>query len=43
VATLRSLWSREHPHRWPYLAVAVAFAVLVGFFFCLNDARGLNV
>jgi hypothetical protein len=38
VATLRRLWRRQHPRRWQYLAVALALAVLVGFFF-LSDAR----
>lgn len=42
VATLRSLWRRQHPRRWQYLLVALALAVLVGFFFA-NDARVLFV
>jgi hypothetical protein len=38
VATLRRLWRLQHPRRWQYLAVALALAVLVSFFF-VNDAR----
>jgi hypothetical protein len=40
VATLRRLWRLQHPRRWQYLPVALALAVLVGFFF-VNDARVL--
>lgn len=42
VATLRRLWRLRHPRRWPYLPVALALGVLVGFFF-VNDARVLLV
>ncbi|MGH2350735.1 MAG: hypothetical protein ACRDJN_03865 [Chloroflexota bacterium] len=42
VATLRRLWRSQHPRRWQYLPVALALAVLVGFFL-VNDARGLFV
>jgi hypothetical protein len=38
VATLRRLWRLQHPRRWQYLLVALALAVLVGFFF-VSDAR----
>ena len=40
VATLRRLWRLQHPRRWQYLAVALALAVLIAFFF-VNDARVL--
>ncbi len=37
VATLRRLWRLQHPRRWQYLPVALALAVLVGFF-VMSDA-----
>lgn len=40
IATLRRLWRLQHPRRWHYLPVALALAVLIGFFF-VNDAGGL--
>lgn len=40
VATLRRLWRHHHPRRWQYLPVAMAIAVLIGFFF-MTEARGL--
>lgn len=42
VTTLRRLWRLQHPRRWQYVLVALALAVLVGFFF-VNDARVLLV
>jgi hypothetical protein len=42
VATLRRLWRLQHPRRWQYLAVALAMAVLIGFFF-VKDVRVLFV
>ncbi len=42
IATLRRLWRLQHPRRWQYLPMAMAMAVLVGFFF-VNDARVLFV
>lgn len=36
VTTLRRLWRLQHPHRWAYLPVALALAMLVGIFL-LND------
>jgi hypothetical protein len=42
VATLRRLWHLQHPRRWQYLSLALALAVLVGFFFA-SDARVLFV
>jgi hypothetical protein len=41
IATLRRLWRLQHPHRWLYLPLALALAVLVGFFF-VNDTRLLD-
>jgi hypothetical protein len=40
VAALRRLWRLQHPRRWQYLPVALAFAVLIGFLF-VNDASVL--
>lgn len=40
VVTLRRLWRLQHPRRWQYLPLAIAFAVLLGFFFA-NDASVL--
>ncbi|MQA01160.1 MAG: hypothetical protein GEU80_17905 [Dehalococcoidia bacterium] len=40
VATLRRLWRHRHPRRWQYLPVAIALAVLIGFFF-VSEARVL--
>jgi ABC-type iron transport system FetAB permease component len=42
VGTLRRLWRTQHPSRWQYLLLAIAFGVLIGFFFA-NDARVLHV
>ncbi len=42
VTTLRRLWRLQHPRRWQYVLVALALAVLIGFFFA-NDARVLLV
>jgi hypothetical protein len=42
VATLCRLWRLQHPRRWQYLLVALALAVLVGFFF-MSDTRVLFV
>jgi hypothetical protein len=42
VATVRRLWQFQHPRRWHYLPMALALALLVGFFF-VNDARVLFV
>jgi len=40
VATLRRLWRLQHPRRWQYLPVALALAVVVGFFL-VSEARVL--
>jgi hypothetical protein len=42
VATLRRLWRVQHPRRWRYLPLALAFTLLVAVFF-VNDARLLLV
>ena len=40
--TVRRLWQLQHPRRWQYLPLAIALAVLVGFFFA-NDASVLFI
>ena len=42
VATLRRLWRVQHPRRWRYLPLALAFTLLVAVFFA-NDVRLLLI
>lgn len=42
VVGLRRLWQLQHPRSWQYLPLAIALAVLLGFFFA-NDASVLFI